>query len=187
MSDEVVPPDEAIAAAVQDGDAEQFGLLAERYEAKITRYARKFLFNHDDAQDMVQEVFVKAYKNIQSFDTKQKFSPWVFRIAHNEFINAIKKKGREPLPFFDPDALFPHPIAPESTDREALERELKATLDECLAELSPKYREPLVLFFYEEMSYQEIAEVLRIPVSTVGVRINRAKTLLRHVYPPRKN
>src|SRR3989344_1884810 len=186
MHDEITA-DEDIAAAVKRGEAERFGILVDRYEPKITRYARKFLFGYDDAQDLAQEVFLKAYRNIQSFDAKQKFSPWIFRIAHNEFINAINKKGREPLPFFDPDALFPHPAAPEATDREALMRELKNMLDKCMNELSPKYREPLVLYFYEDMSYQEIADVLHIPVSTVGVRMNRAKTILRHAYTARKN
>lgn len=109
--------DEQIAKAVQKGDSEAFGALVERYEPKLLRYAKKFLFNYEDGKDTVQEVFIKAYANIQSFDSSRSFSSWVYRIAHNEFINAIRKKGREPISFFDPDTLFPHPTAPESGRR----------------------------------------------------------------------
>ncbi len=174
--------DESVALEVQQGDVQKFGTLVERYEAKLKRYAQRFLFGYEDAQDMVQDVFLKAYTNLQSFDTSQKFSPWIYRIAHNEFINAIKKKGREPLSFFDPDTLFPHPIAKERPDTELHEQELKTMLDECLDKLDPKYREPLVLYYFEDLDYQSIAEIMHIPTSTVGVRINRGKAMLQKIY-----
>src|SRR4029077_11683393 len=97
--------DEELALLTQQGNMHAFGGLVERYEAKLLRYSKKFVFDYEDGKDMVQEVFIKAYANIQSFDPKRNFSSWVYRIAHNEFINAIKKKGREPLSFFDPDTL----------------------------------------------------------------------------------
>ena len=89
--------DEAIATRVQKGDSEAFGQLVERYEEKLMRYARKFLRDPDDAKDIVQEVFIKSYQNIQSFDATRRFSPWIYRIAHNEFVNAIKKRSRGPV------------------------------------------------------------------------------------------
>ncbi len=174
--------DEEIALHVQQGNAHAFGTLVERYEPKMMRYAKKFLFGYDDAGDVVQEVFIKAYTNIQSFDVKRPFSPWLYRIAHNEFINAIKKQAREPLPFFDADTLFPHPVAFEQTDTSATERELKETLDTSLSQLDPKYREPLVLYYYEEMDYEQIAEIMHIPISTVGVRLKRGRDALQKIY-----
>lgn len=176
------PSDEQIAALVQKGDLESFGGLVERYEAKMTRYARKFLFNHHDGEDLAQEVFIKAFINIQSFDSKRKFSSWLYRIAHNEFINAIRKKKNEPLPFFDADTLLPHPSAREDPAKEAENNNLKEILDKSLAKIDAKYREPLVLFYFEELSYQEIAEILHIPVSTVGVRLARGKKFLKKAY-----
>ena len=98
--------DEQIAIAVQKGDAQAFGLLVERFEPKLLRYARKFLFDYEDGKDMVQEVFIKAYGNIQSFDTSRSFSSWIYRIAHNEFINAIRKKGRSRFLFLTPTLYF---------------------------------------------------------------------------------
>src|SRR3989344_800352 len=174
--------DEEVARLVQKGDIESFGVLVGRYEAKIARYAGKFLLNGEDAKDLAQEVFIKAYVNIQSFDANRKFSSWLYRIAHNEFINAIRKRSRMPALSFDFDAIFPHPVAKETADSEANRRDLKETLDKCLDKLDAKYREPLVLYYFEEMSYQEISEILEIPVSTVGVRLRRGKETLKNIY-----
>jgi len=174
--------DEEIAARVQGGDTESFALLVERYEEKMLRYARKFLFGLEDAEDLVQEVFLKAYVNIHGFNTWRRFSPWLYRIAHNEFVNFIKKRGREPVLFFDPDTLFPHPLSSDYADREVLTKELKEALEACLDKLHPKYREPLVLYFFEDLNYQEISEILQIPISTVGVRLKRGKDTLRKIY-----
>ncbi len=171
--------DEEIAKAVQGGNIEAFGLLVARYEAKMTRYARKFLFDGEDVRDIVQEVFIKAYVNIKSLDTSRRFSPWIYRIAHNEFINAIKKKGRDKSTPFDFDLLFPHPVARETADRDATVNELRRMLDQCLDQLDAKYREPLVLYYFEEMEYGEIAEILKIPISTVGIRLRRGKLQLQ--------
>jgi RNA polymerase sigma-70 factor (ECF subfamily) len=174
--------DEEIALLVQNGDVQVFGVLVERYEQKMKRYAHKFLFGYHDAEDMVQDVFLKAYTNIQGFDVKRKFSSWLYRIAHNEFINAIKKKGREPLPFFDPDTIFPHPVAPDDPVKDIDRKQVAEILNKCLGRLDPKYRETLVLFYFEDMDYEAIAEVLQIPKSTVGVRLNRGKVMLKKVY-----
>lgn len=174
--------DEEIAKLVQQGDIQSFGLLVERYEEKMMRYARKFLFGYQDREDQVQEVFLKAYTNIQSFDHNRLFSTWLYRIAHNEFINAIKKKGREPFPFLDPDTLFPHPISRDNPHKDLSERETKEMLDKILDRLDAKYREPLVLYYFEDLDYQKISEIMRIPVSTVGVRLARGKALLKKYY-----
>jgi RNA polymerase sigma-70 factor (ECF subfamily) len=173
--------DEEIATRVQNGDAESFGMLVERYEDKLMRYARKFLRDPDDAKDIVQEVFIKAYENIQSFDTSRRFSPWIYRIAHNEFVNATQKRSRGPVLCLDFDVVFPHLTALESADDVAMERDTRATLEACLDELDPKYREPLVLYYFEGLSYKDMADILHIPMSTVGVRLTRGKAMLQKV------
>jgi RNA polymerase sigma-70 factor, ECF subfamily len=173
--------DEEIAARVQQGDVESFRFLMERFEPKIGRYVKRFIFNQEDSQDVVQEVFIKAYVNIQSFDITRKFSSWVYRIAHNECINEMKRRGKRPLSIFDLDVLFPHLAAKETADSEANKQDLRNMLDQGLNQLSAKYREPLILYYYEDMDYREIAEILQIPVSTVGVRLARGKTMLKKV------
>lgn len=178
MNTAAMPTDEDIAREVQNGDAERFGLLVQRYEERITRYGRKFLLG-SDIQDVVQEVFLKAFINIRSFDLSRKFSSWLYRIAHNEFINAIKKRSRLPLFSFDLDTLFPHLAASETAHGEVEKRETRRMLEGALATLDPKYREPLVLYYLEDLEYSEIAEIMRIPISTVGVRLARGKALLK--------
>ncbi len=172
--------DEEIIVAVQKGDKEAFGFLIERYKDKILRYARRFMFySPDDAEDVVQDVFLKAYVNIKSFNTKKRFSPWLYRIAHNELINVIKKKGKEPVPFFDPDTLFPHPISKETADKDLNQSQIKEMLEQGMDKLNYKYREVLALHYFEEMDYKDIADILRVPVSTVGVRLKRGRESLK--------
>ena len=171
--------DEEIAKIVQLGEIEPFGVLVKRYEKKIMRYAKRFLFGYDDAEDLVQDVFIKAFVNIKSFDIDRRFSPWIYRIAHNEFINMIKKKGKESVSFFNPDVLFPHLVSEETPEKEVNETELREALDNCLKSLSPKYREVVVLHYYEELSYREISDVLRVPISTVGIRLKRGREKMK--------
>ncbi len=179
--------DEEIAAEVQKGDVEAFQTLVERYDQKMSRYARRFLFDSDEAKDLVQEVFIKAYVNIRGFDVYRRFSPWIYRIAHNEFVNALKKRKKERanVSLFDFDVLFPHVklTAKETADGDFNQHELKKVLEASLDKIPPKYKEPLILYYFEEMDYKEIADVLRIPVSTVGVRLQRGKVMLKKLVP----
>ena len=173
--------DEEITASVQRGDIESFGALVERYDERLARYGREFFSDREDIKDLVQEAFLKAYTNIQSFDATKRFAPWMYRIAHNEFVNAAKKKNRLPAFSFDLDVFFPYLIARETADEELKEEEVRLALDQSLGKLSAKYREPLVLYFFEDMDYKAISEILRVPLSTVGVRLMRGKALLKRI------
>lgn len=173
------PSDEDLAKKVQNGDLAAFDLLLERYYKKISRYGYKFLLGKTDIEDVTQEIFLKAYSYIKSFDPSRRFSPWIYRIAHNEFINIGKKIKGEPLDFFDFDSFFPHPKTSKTAENEVDEHQLKEMLDKCLDQLTAKYREPLVLYYLEGLDYKDIAEVLKIPVVSVGVRLNRAKKQLQ--------
>lgn len=175
--------DEEVARQVQAGDSEAFGVLVDRYEPKLLRYAHRFLFGRDDAQDVVQEAFLKAYANIQGFDTKRTFSPWIYRVAHNVFVTALGQRQAATVPLPEGDTLWPQPVASETADSETERRLLREMLDASLATLDAKYREPLVLHYFEDMDYESISEILHIPVSTVGVRLNRGRALLRTRIP----
>lgn len=174
--------DEQVATLVQQGDQEAFGTLVERYEAKLTRYGKKFLSRHEDIQDIVQDVFLSAYQNLQGFDAAKKFSPWIYRIAHNAFVNALRKQSYRPQLLPDFDTLLSYHVAEDPMHSERERREMAQMIEKGLEGLAPKYREALVLHFLEELSYKEIAEVLQIPQGTVGIRIMRAKEALRRTY-----
>lgn len=178
---ETTQTDEAIVLLVRNGDSELFGELVKRYEVKLKRYAHKFLFGRNDTDDLVQDVFIKAYVNLQSFDDGRKFSPWIYRIAHNTYVNALKKKLTDKVFPIDFDTFLPHPSATETADGDSEKEFTREMLETHLNSLSPKYLEPMILYFYEDMDYKMIAEILSIPVSTVGVRIKRGKEKLKEI------
>jgi RNA polymerase sigma-70 factor (ECF subfamily) len=174
--------DEAYATQTQTGNAQSFGVLVERYQARLLRYGRKFLATQEDIEDIVQDVFVSAYKNIRSFDTTQRFSPWIYRIAHNAFVNRLKKNHRSPFVLFDFDTLLSHPVYDDSAEKEREQKEMRAMIDKGLEVISPTHREVLILYYLEELKYNEIADVLQIPIGTASARLARAKKALRDAY-----
>ncbi len=174
--------DEQIALLVQNGDKNAFGVLIERYEAKMKRYAFRFFREKEEITDLVQDVFIKVYVNLQSFDVNQKFNSWIYRIAHNEYVNKIAWKSIRKLVPLDSDELIPLAIsAPENVMRDAIEKNEKEVMEKYLSELDEKYRTPIIMFYYEDMSYDEISDILQIPSNTVGVRIKRGKDKLKKI------
>ncbi len=176
--------DEEIVHLIQSGKVKFLDILIDRYEKKMMRYARKFLIDYENIKDIVQDIFLKVYENIQSFDIKRKFSSWLYRIAHNELVNALKKTKRNPLSLslFDPDIFFPHNLRDNSLVQHINNQDMRNMIDKCLDNLEPKYREPLILYYFEELSYQEIADIIQIPTSTVGIRLKRAKEKMKSIY-----
>lgn len=168
--------DEDIIREILDGDKDAYGVIVLRYESKLTRYVRSIIGKSHDTDDIVQNVFIKAYRNLTAFDTKLAFSSWIYRIAHNESVNHIKSSVVQKIvsmgEWFDYG---------KSDDTESnIDRDFRISrLHSCLRRLDVKYKEPLVLFYLEEKSYQEISDILRIPVRAVGVRIHRARDLIR--------
>lgn len=174
--------DEELALMVQKGDKEKFGILMERYESKLFRYGKKFLSDPDNIEDVVQEVFIKTYQNIQNFDTKQKFSSWIYRIAHNTYVNLLKKNSKGPLYILDFDTFLSYTVVEDPIIREKEIVEMRKMVDKGLDKLSPKYKEIIVLYYLEELSYKEISDILQMPIGTVGIRLKRAKEALKEVY-----
>ncbi|MFZ5391550.1 MAG: RNA polymerase sigma factor [Patescibacteria group bacterium] len=175
--------DEQLAIKVQNGQFEAFNQLMSRYQAKILRYVKRLTLNRPDSEDIVQETFLKAYQNINSFKTDLRWSPWLYRIAHNLSFNFLKRLSYSPLPFFDPDTLFPHPVAPDNPAQDILDKELKNYLNTCLDKLKPKYREVLIMRYQENLSYKDIAEILKIPLGTVSIRLKRGIEELKKLCP----
>jgi RNA polymerase sigma-70 factor (ECF subfamily) len=173
--------DEEIAVRVQKGDTQAFGVLVERYEEKLKRYGRKFLSSIEDREDLVQDIFIRAYQNLQSFDGAMQFSSWVYRIAHNIFVDALRKLSRRPLIFVDFDTFLYHPVY-EDEEHPASDRVMvREMLEKGLSQVNQKYREVLILYYYEEIPYKEIAEILSIPISTVSIRLKRGREALQKI------
>lgn len=174
--------DEEIVILVQNGNKDAYGEILNRFEPKIKRYAYRFFRDKEEVTDMVQDVFIKAYVNLQSFDATQKFNPWIYRIAHNEFVNRIAWKSIRKFVPIDSDELIPLAIsAPEDVMRDALKEDDKRIMEQYLSQLDDKYKTPIILFYYDDLSYEEISDILQIPPNTVGVRIKRAKDKLKEI------
>ncbi|MDB5265578.1 MAG: subfamily polymerase sigma factor, polymerase sigma-70 factor, subfamily [Parcubacteria group bacterium] len=177
--------DEALAQRLQAGDEESLSLLMQRFEPKLMRYGRRFLEGQreDVLRQAVQDIFISAYQNIESFDPRQRFSPWIYRIAHNAFVDILRRRTKQPLYGIDFDQLISHPIHEDSFAAEKEQEEIRVLVEKGLGELAPAQREIIVLYYFEELSYKEIADVLHVPVSTVGVRLARARTTLKRTLP----
>ena len=153
-----------------------FSCLYNRYELQLMRYVKHIaLVSHEEAEDILQDAFIKVWRNLNDFDPKLKLSSWIYRIVHNETISVWRKKksfGKDQKVDLSDDRLAALSGDLES-DNEATQKE---GLTHQVLELLPlKYKSVLVLKFLEGMSYEEISDVLKIPEGTVATRINRAK------------
>lgn len=169
--------DEELVAIVRDQDQEKFAELVRRYEKKLVRYAQFLVNDHDMAIDIVQESFIKAFQNLRSFDQKKRFSPWMYRIVHNQAVNSIRSKRS--IISIDlhqwVEDFFERPETPDEVyDKKEIAEGLKKKLDH----LPVKYRSVLTLYYYEEKDYMEISEILRIPMNTVATWLRRGRNLL---------
>lgn len=159
-------------------DLNYFACLYERYEQKLMRYIKKIsLANQEEASDILQNAFIKIWKNLYSYDSSLKLSTWLYRIVHNETISFCRKKrsfGKNNE--LDVDDMRFENLTDEQ-DTGINEEELFFLTHKVLDQLALKYREVLILKFMEKMSYEEISDVLKIPEGTVATRINRAKKM----------
>ena len=177
--------DEKLVELVRLKNKELYSEVVKRYQDKLLRYANYLLKNNDEAQDVVQNSFIKAYKNLFKFDLKRKFSSWIYRIVHNEAINYLKKKKKE-VSLEINDQLILNLSSKENIELTYEKKEVKKRVEKCLALLPIKYKVVLVLFFLEEKSYDEISDILRMPIGTVGTRVSRGKLLLKKICDQRE-
>ena len=163
-------------------DRSYFEVIVERFEEKLNRYLRRLgVHVHEDRQDLLQEIFIKVYKNLYGFDRNLSFSSWIYRISHNEVISWYRKKSVRPEGHLmaEVDELFL--FIPDTTAN--VEQLVDSVIDAkllhtALRELPVKYRDPIILRFFEYKEYDEISDILKIPIGTVGTLISRGKKKL---------
>lgn len=153
--------------------------LVRRYEARLLAYIRRISgFQKEDAEDILQEAFMDAYRHIADFDSALKFSSWMYRITHNRTISTFRKgKSRmSDVSIDDEDMGFEKILAAKEEGIAIVERALTVkAVKQVLDKLPERDREVLVLAYLEEKSYEEISDILRAPMGTVGTWIRRAK------------
>jgi RNA polymerase sigma-70 factor, ECF subfamily len=176
--------DRALVARVLAGDRDRFTELVKRYEKRVINYVYRITHRYEDAHDLAQEIFVKVYLALDRYDPKYQFSTWLFRIAQNSAIDALRKKS-----------VIEVPIARPADDENQKEREfadggvspyramsnkqLGAAIERAVDDLPPDYRELIQLRHYAELSYEEIATMKKLPLGTVKNKLFRARNLLK--------
>lgn len=175
--------DQKLMQKAKRGDQAAFAELVDKYRDKIYAYLYRMVGNREDALDLAQETFLRIYSNLRNFKLGQPFRPWLYRIATNLAIDLLRK--RRPMVALDAPLFADEPLRLELVDEgpgpeEQHERaELAAYLAEKVAELPANYRSVILLRHGHDLSYQEISDILRVPVSTVKTRLFRAREALR--------
>jgi RNA polymerase sigma-70 factor (ECF subfamily) len=183
--------EEALVRRCLDGDPESFRPLVQRYQRVVFSVALRMLGTRADAEDTAQQAFVDAYTALDRFRGEGRpnaFSTWLLRIVVNRAKDVLKSKKRTEVSLADDavpgEAMFSHvPESPEANLRQAQDRR---RLEMALAAVPPKYREVLVLKDVEDLSYEDIREILRLPVTTLKIRVVRARAMMREALSKEK-
>ncbi len=142
------------------------------YKGRIFSYVYRVVRNYHDAEDITFDTFIKCFRSLASYDRSRSFSTWLFTIAHNQTIDFLRK-SRQEYEYFDERHAVQNDFVEKYQTKKKIER-----IDRALAQLPPLDRELVILFHREEYSYQEIAEILKIPVTTIKTRLHRARKRL---------
>lgn len=166
---------ELVERALNNPD--DYALIVEQYEKLLLRFVRTLSrLSAADAEDVAQQVFIKAYEHLNDFDPALKLSTWLLRIARNEVIDLWRKKQARPQECELDEPLLDAKYFADSTFAAELDQKITAAeVQHILTLLKPDYREVLYLYYFEEKSYDEIADIIRRPPGTVAALISRAK------------
>lgn len=177
--------DRTLVVRILGGDRDGFSQLVARYEKRVINYVYRIIHRYEDAHDLAQEIFVKVFLALDRYDPKYQFSTWLFRIAQNSAIDALRKKSITEVPLVRPTEDEPAGKEREFADngispyRALKNKELAAAIDKAVANLPMDYRELIQLRHFAELSYEEIATMKRLPLGTVKNKLFRARNLLK--------
>ena len=179
LSDEAEQKSDEEVVALALKDHEYFVLIINRYKSKLFNYIRRITSVRDeDAEDLLQEIFLKVYLNLNDFDSDLKFSSWIYAIARNQVISNHRRLNAraEGHSVTLEDDGAQKIISSFNVEKELDKAYLKESVEKVLFSLHEKYREVLVLKFIEEKNYQEISDIIKKPMGTVGSLMNKAKS-----------
>lgn len=166
--------DEMLVAEVQDGSILAFEELVRRYQGKLYRFVMRFVLEHHAAEDIVQEAFIRLYRSIERVDTSKKFSSFVYALTRNCAISYLRAQKRD-VPLEEALTL----TTDESPDTQVIARDERRRVREAVNALDTKYKNVLSLYYFDDLSYEEISKRLKFPLNTVRTHLKRAKEALR--------
>lgn len=182
--------DRALVVLILEGDRDRFAQLVKRYEKRLINYVYRITHRYEDAHDLAQDIFVKVFLALDRYDPKYQFSTWLFRIAQNSAIDALRKKHISEVPIFQTTEDEPSGKEREFADdgispyRALNNKQISAAIDTAVSRLPPDYRELIQLRHFAELSYEEIASMKKIPLGTVKNKLFRARNLLKDALDP---
>lgn len=179
-----------LAKLSRNGDRQAFEELVDMYKDKIYHLGYRMLGNSGEAEDVVQDTFLRVYTNLDRYDENQKFSTWIYRIATNLCIDRLRKRK----PSYSLDAEMPDgegadwysmlPADQETPEEETLLSETQHQIRKAIDTLPEKYKSVVILRYLHDLSLQEIGDVLKMPVTTVKTRVHRGREFLRKKLEP---
>ncbi|WP_138429729.1 RNA polymerase sigma factor [Fodinibius saliphilus] len=176
--------DDKLVKQAIGGEEEAYTKLVDKYQRALFFHILKMVKDREQVEDLVQEAFVKAFDNLNTYNTNYAFSTWLYRIATNHTIDYLRKKKLKTLSIDDPvktkdgEMEMQLPDESASTDRDIIKKQRKKIVQNAIKELPEKYRKVIELRHMEEKSYKEIADILDSPLGTVKAHIFRARELL---------
>lgn len=185
--------DDVLVKKAIGGSEEAYKKIVEKYERALYFHILKMIKDREQVEDLVQETFVKAFDNLNTYSTNYAFSTWLYRIATNHTIDYLRKKKLktlsidEPVKTKDGDMEMQLPDESASTDRNIIRKQRQKIVRSAIEDLPEKYRKVIEMRHMEEKSYQEIADVLDLPLGTVKAHIFRARELLYKALKDKKS
>lgn len=176
--------DEMYVKKALEGDQRAYQQLTEKYRRPLQFHVTKMVKETEQVEDLVQEAFIKAFKNLDSYSTSYAFSTWLYRITTNHTIDYLRKKKLKttsidkPIKTREGEMSFELPDEQAETDRGIIRKQRKKIITHAIENLPEKYRQVIEMRHIEELSYQEIAEQLDLPLGTVKAHIFRAREML---------
>lgn len=182
----MLPTDNNLIQKYLDGDEAAFSLIVDFYLKPILNFSYKLVGNKKDAEDIIQEVFLKVWKNIRNFDIEKSFKTWIFTITRNTCIDFLRKKKEIPISYFDnkeggnilEDNLIDEGLKP---DEIFIVSENKEIIENALLKISFIQKEVIILRYMNEMTFDEISEILNIPLNTVKSHHNRVLIKMKSI------
>jgi RNA polymerase sigma factor (sigma-70 family) len=185
--------DDRLVAAAAKGDQDAYRALLEKYQKPLYYHIVKMVKDHEQVEDLIQEAFVKAFDNLKSYNTNYAFSTWLYRITTNHTIDYLRKKKlktmsiHEPVKTKDGDLSIQLEDEGAETDRKIIRQQRQSIIHKAIEELPEKYRQVIEMRHLEELSYDEIATELDLPLGTVKAHIFRAREMLYKALKDRRN
>ncbi|MGH9379045.1 MAG: RNA polymerase sigma factor [Thermoanaerobaculia bacterium] len=172
--------DERLAERAREGSEQAFGELVRRYERPICSLIGRMVWDRGQAEDLAQEAFVRAWSKLHTYDPERPFRSWMFKIAHNLTLDALRRAQLDTVSLETPDSESLDPLGRledegVSPEEQVHHRRAVQALERAVGELRADHREVLLLRFREGLSYEEIAEALELPLGTVKTHLHRAR------------